>query len=291
MKVTRAILLLLALGLSAYGQGVKVTANKLSGSASAPPSTCQARDVYLQPDGDLYLCASGVFVLSGGGGTTINSTNGQVPYRVNSTTFGDSGIAYSSGMIGIQVTPATAQLEIDSQSTMRPGLKLRALSGTLGSQNVIESYDASGNLTASVSSDGTISGTSLTTRLSTTYIGWASRTTLRSPADGQLTLLNQAENSFSRLNFGGTTSSFLAIKRSATMLQIRLADDSDDAPLSASVITHKAYTVATLPAAGSFTGAIAYVTDANATTRLSTVAGGGANKVIVFSDGTNWLIL
>jgi hypothetical protein len=27
------------------------------------------------------------------GGTTINSTNGQVPYRVNSTTFGDSAFA------------------------------------------------------------------------------------------------------------------------------------------------------------------------------------------------------
>jgi hypothetical protein len=31
-------------------------------------------------------------------------------------------------------------------------------------------------------------------------------------------------------------------------------------------------------------------TDANATTFLSTVAGGGANKVPVVSGGTNWLI-
>ena len=34
----------------------------------------------------------------------------------------------------------------------------------------------------------------------------------------------------------------------------------------------------------------AFVTDATATTFLSTVAGGGANKVPVVSDGTNWLI-
>lgn len=33
-----------------------------------------------------------------------------------------------------------------------------------------------------------------------------------------------------------------------------------------------------------------YVSDANATTRLSTVVGGGANFVKVFSNGTNWLI-
>ena len=50
-------------------------------------------------------------------------------------------------------------------------------------------------------------------------------------------------------------------------------------------------TVANLAAAATAgAGARAFVTDANATTYLSTVAGGGANKVPVVSDGTNWLI-
>jgi len=50
-------------------------------------------------------------------------------------------------------------------------------------------------------------------------------------------------------------------------------------------------TVAGLPAASTAgAGARAFVTDANATTFLSTVAGGGSNKVPVVSDGTNWLI-
>lgn len=50
-------------------------------------------------------------------------------------------------------------------------------------------------------------------------------------------------------------------------------------------------TVATLPAAGTAgVGARAFVTDANATTFASIVAGGGANKVPVYSDGTNWRI-
>ncbi len=52
-----------------------------------------------------------------------------------------------------------------------------------------------------------------------------------------------------------------------------------------------AYTVATLPAASLGIGMIACVTDANATTRLSVVAGGGSNKAPVWSDGTNWLIV
>lgn len=49
--------------------------------------------------------------------------------------------------------------------------------------------------------------------------------------------------------------------------------------------------VANLTAATSVgTGAFAYVTDANATTFASVVAGGGASTVPVYSDGTNWRI-
>jgi len=48
------------------------------------------------------------------------------------------------------------------------------------------------------------------------------------------------------------------------------------------------YTVATLPTPSA--GMRAYVTDASATTYMSTVAGGGANVVPVFYDGTNWKI-
>ena len=50
-------------------------------------------------------------------------------------------------------------------------------------------------------------------------------------------------------------------------------------------------TVASLPSAATAgTGARSFVTDATATTFLSTVAGGGTNRVPVVSDGTNWLI-
>lgn len=49
--------------------------------------------------------------------------------------------------------------------------------------------------------------------------------------------------------------------------------------------------VGSLPAAATAgAGARMFVTDATATTFLSTVAGGGANKVPVVSDGTSWLI-
>lgn len=53
-----------------------------------------------------------------------------------------------------------------------------------------------------------------------------SRSRIASPADSVLTLTNNAATDFDRLQFGGTTSSFPALKRSSTTLQVRLADDS-----------------------------------------------------------------
>lgn len=51
------------------------------------------------------------------------------------------------------------------------------------------------------------------------------------------------------------------------------------------------YTAAALPSpAASFPYYRAFVSDANATTFASIVAGGGANKVPVYCDGTNWRI-
>lgn len=59
----------------------------------------------------------------------------------------------------------------------------------------------------------------------------------------------------------------------------------------AGYINNGTTTVSGLPAASTAgAGARAFVTDATATTFASTVAGGGANSVPVYSDGTNWKI-
>jgi hypothetical protein len=50
------------------------------------------------------------------------------------------------------------------------------------------------------------------------------------------------------------------------------------------------FTVSTLPSASANAGAFAQVTDANSTTNGSIVAGGGSNRVPVFSNGINWII-
>lgn len=57
-------------------------------------------------------------------------------------------------------------------------------------------------------------------------IDWSSRTAMTSPSDGVLLLSNASVTDFGRLQFGGTTSSFPALKRSGTGIDFRLADDS-----------------------------------------------------------------
>jgi hypothetical protein len=60
---------------------------------------------------------------------------------------------------------------------------------------------------------------------------------------------------------------------------------------STSYVKSASTVVGSLPAAATVgAGARYFVTDANATTFLSIVAGGGANKVPVVSNGTNWVI-
>ena len=60
---------------------------------------------------------------------------------------------------------------------------------------------------------------------------------------------------------------------------------------ASSYIASGAVTVANLPsAAEAGAGARAFVTDSNTVTYNATVAGGGANRIPVFSDGTGWRV-
>jgi len=79
---------------------------------------------------------------------------------------------------------------------------------------------------------------------------WTSSTKLTNSANGQLTLHNNAETDFGRLNFGGTSASFPALKRSSTTLQARLADDSAFASVQGKLTTDTAYTAGAPTATG-----------------------------------------
>jgi hypothetical protein len=85
---------------------------------------------------------------------------------------------------------------------------------------------------------------------STNGIRLQTRVYLNAPADGVLKLANNTLNNFDRLQFGGTTSSFPALKRSTTSLQVRLADDSAFTNVQGKLTTETAYTAGAPTATG-----------------------------------------
>jgi hypothetical protein len=58
-------------------------------------------------------------------------------------------------------------------------------------------------------------------------------------ASGVIRLLNASQNGFDRIQFGGSTTSFPALKRDSTVLQARLANDSDFCPLQGQLRIHQ----------------------------------------------------
>lgn len=89
----------------------------------------------------------------------------------------------------------------------------------------------------------------------------------------------------------GTTAEITLEGTSGTQSLLVTSSGAGKFGLSPDFVAYRVYTVATLPSAATLgTGAKAFVSDANATTFGSVVAGGAANNIPVYSDGTNWRI-
>ena len=109
------------------------------------------------------------------------------------------------------------------------------------------------------SDDASLSAASFTLGNAGLAVSWSGRSQIKSPADGNLLLLNNAANDFTRLQFGGTGPTYPAIARSGTTLKFRTADDSADAPITAAAATFSGaltvpgVTTAALTSTGTFT--------------------------------------
>jgi len=152
--------------------------------------------------------------------------------------------------------------------------------------------DGTTRWTMSASSGSLSAATNAAIYLENGGIGRANYSYISFPTvDGNILLSNWNANGFGRLQFGGTTSSFPALKRNAAVLETKLADDSAYAQHAASVFqAATAHTVATLPGTPAV-GMIARVTDATAPAVGSTVTGGGAAAALVWYNGANWSVI
>ena len=104
-------------------------------------------------------------------------------------------------------------------------------------------------------------------------------------------LIDGTDASFVKVTVKGSSSQTANLQDWTDSSNTVLASVDKSGVISGSYVKTPSTTVASLvSAATAGAGARAFVTDATATTFMSTVAGGGSNKVPVVSDGTNWLI-
>lgn len=174
-------------------------------------------------------------------GAVGNSTNGAASAPAMSLSgsifTGGTGTTTQPLML---LQPSTAA-NATSWSTNGTLLGLNAPSGFAG--NFIDVHLNGSTSSFSVSSSGALTaGSSIATASlvqcgSTQPFVWSGRSKLTSPSDGIVTLNNNAANGFTRLQMGGTTASFPAIKVNGSALNFRLADDSADCAFTASNAT------------------------------------------------------
>lgn len=94
-----------------------------------------------------------------------------------------------------------------------------------------------------------------------------------------------------RLVFGALTNANVALKPSATLLQIRNGDDTGYGTFEAASVRIIPISVSALPTCNAGAeGTIVPVTDANSATFNAAVAGGGANRVLAYCNGTGWTV-
>ena len=174
------------------------------------------------------------------------------------------------------------------------GLKVNVTDTASAAASLLMDLQISGTSKFKVTKAGTlttvgdisIQGSTGLTLIASGAIFWASASIIGNSSNGVIGLYNAAANDFTRLQFGGTTSSFPAIGRDGAGIKIVGGDGT-----SVSWVKVPSVAIASLPAAATAgEGARSFVTDALAPAFGTAVSAGGAANVPVFSDGSNWIV-
>lgn len=174
--------------------------------------------------------------LSNSNGLTLTMNSATDSATVINGLTGSLGIG-SNNSAALTFAATTNAVTISTATTLSAAL-------TYGGVTLSNSVTGTGSMVLSTSPtiatsltvSGTIQASSWIQAGAGGILEFYGRAGVRSPADSILTLTNNAATDFGRLQFGGTTSSFPAIKRSGTGVHIRLADDSDYSNLTGNAV-------------------------------------------------------
>lgn len=182
-----------------------------------------------------------------------------------------------------------ARIQLGGTTSSFPAIKRN--SAAINFRLADDSADAA-ITSAGITSSGTVSGSAVTATNALTGATLVLGTTVNFAAssDGVLKITDAAGTSFGRIQFGGTTSSFPALKRSSAILQTRLADDSAFTVLEVQnlLITPVAVTyAATTDLDMSSTGIRTLALTGNVTFTTSNKAAGRSVTVKILADSSS----
>jgi hypothetical protein len=186
----------------------------------------------------------------------LNTLNGNLSGTLQAVTDGDgnaSPLTLSTGEVGISRTIALSAGSSNvrlinetytinnsgAQTGTATGIFLNATETALnGMGHNLMDLQRGGVSQFSISNNGSLSTVGAITSTGTWVQGIAFRfgsfgSRMRETGDGRFVFYNNAENNFDRLQLGGTTNAFPAIKRNGAAIDFRLADDSASCGINA----------------------------------------------------------
>lgn len=232
-------------------------------------------------------------LLSITGGETITAEANETPFTISGYSLTGANAQSLMSLAGTWNTSGNAtaiRLAITDTASGATSKMVEILGGAAGATSLMSLSKTGAVVLPSTGSLTVTSGSVLDASIVVSNLMyWSTRSVMSSPVNGNIRFTNNAQTDFGLLQLGGTAATFPAIKRSSTLIQARLADDSAYCDFESRILrTATAFTVATLPAAGT-AGRIAYVTDALAPAFLTAVVGGGAVVTPVFDNGAAWV--
>lgn len=197
--------------LSLFSATTSLTGNR-NAFQVLPPLTTSGTAGYFQADntGVINIGNTVFFNIANIGGNGYTNTSGQSAFLQLSPIYNQS-----SG------TAANTDFLINrTQTAVGSGAQLLA------------DFQVGGVSQFNVTNAGNVGALGNFTAGSNARFQWASRSIIYCPSDGIIQLIDSSTTNFARLQFGGSTSSFPAIKRNAAGLDLRVADDSAYAGLT-----------------------------------------------------------
>lgn len=229
-----------------------------------------------------------------GRGTMRGTTTGEF----NTACGVDALMSNTTGHNNVAVGVDALQLNVDGSRNTAVGVNALVVCTTgedntaIGMSSLFMATNATGITAVGYAALG-----SYLTGFQTTAVGYTAgysltsgnfNTFLGNEAGNHASQLANAANSTALGNGSYTTASNQVVIGNASVTDVYLGSVSAAARLRAKAVVHTALTFATLPTG--VAGQVAYITDSNTATWGATVAGGGANKVLVWFNGTNWTV-